>query len=91
MLKEVYIEWGEYERIFHEWVKSIFTRITDVDPVKFDKAIGIKYKADKGSSNIDDIEEWTGYLFEVVNEEKFMLAVLKFSINFENMLTENQK
>lgn len=81
MLKEVYIEWTEYERILHEWVMYIFKKITDVDWRKFDKAIGIKYKADK---HYEDTNEWAGYIFEVVDEEKFMLAVLKFSIDFKN-------
>lgn len=76
MLKEVYIDWGEYERILHEWVISIFKKITDVDSTKFDKAIGLKYKSEQDDNNND-------YQFEVVDEEKFMLAVLKFSINFE--------
>jgi len=83
MLKEVYIVWGEYERILHEWVMSIFKKITDVDATKFDKAIGLKYKFDMDSSDIDDLEQWSGYIFEVVDEQKFMLAVLKFSIDFQ--------
>jgi hypothetical protein len=83
MLKEVYIDWGEYERIFHEWVMCIFKRITDVDTTKFDKAIGLKYKSDMDSSDINDLENWNGYIFEVVDEEKFMLAVLKFSVIFK--------
>jgi hypothetical protein len=77
MTKEISIEWVEYERVFHEWVMSIFKKITDVDPTKFDKAIGIKYITD------DDVHSWTGYIFEVVDEQKFMLAVIKFSIKFE--------
>jgi len=80
MAKEIYIEWTEYERIFHEWVMYIFKRITDVDTTKFDKAIGLKYKSDMDSS---DLEQWSGHIFKVVDEQKFMLAVLKFSIDFQ--------
>ncbi len=78
MTKEISIEWEEYERVFHEWVMSIFKKITDVDPTKFDKAIGIKYITDDEDNNC-----WHGYIFEVVDEQKFMLAVIKFSIKFE--------
>ena len=56
----------------------IFKKITDVDPTKFDKAIGIKYITD-----VEDSIWWTGCIFEVVDEQKFMLAVIKFSIKFE--------
>lgn len=80
MEKEIYIEWTEYERIFHEWVMYIFKKITDVDPTKFDRAIGLKYKKDKDN---EDTNEWDGYIFEVIDEQKFMLAVLKFSIDFQ--------
>jgi hypothetical protein len=82
MTKQIYIEWEEYERVFHEWVMSIFKKITDVDPTKFDKAIGIKYIKDDDN----DPDKWHGYIFEVVDEQKFMLAIIKFLIKFEKAI-----
>lgn len=86
MNKKIYIQWDEYDRIFDEWVMVVFKRITNVDTKKFDKAIGIKYTSD-GSNDINGF----GYFFEVENDEKFMLAVLKFQIDFKNSVDKNPK
>lgn len=73
-MRVVHISESEYYRIYFLWVQSVFKKfINDLKSYdKFEKAVGID------STNQLDI-------YELVDEQKFFLAVIKFSIDFKEL------
>lgn len=74
------IDNDEYDRICSEWTKIIFGKIhyeSDLES-KFDRSLGIYFLRDFGKDSMSMV-------FEIKNEKKFMLAVMKYSIKFKTL------
>lgn len=77
-MKKVLIDLEDYDKAAQNWVKEVFKKIHFEPNIydKFEKAIGIKY---------EDTKNGFQYIFDVVNEKKFLISILKYSIKFENL------
>ena len=74
-MKKISINLEDYELAAHNWIKQVFKRLHHEPEIyeKFDRAIGLKYINTKDGYK---------YCFEVLDEKKFLISVLKYSINF---------
>jgi hypothetical protein len=71
----VYINVDLYDRIYSEWILSIFGKAMD-DPKlmhRFDVSLGLQLADDP--HELIDIDT---YSFEITNKKRFMLAKLKY-------------
>lgn len=77
-MKKIKIDLEDYDRAAQQWIRDVFKKLHYEPEIydKFERAIGIKYENTKHGYQ---------YIFEVVNEKKFLISVLKYSIKFENL------
>ena len=77
-MKKIKIDLDDYDKAAQLWVKDVFKKYYYDQEIydKFERAIDIKYVETKDGHQ---------YVFDVLNEKKFLISVLKYSINFDNL------
>ena len=80
-MKKITINYDDYDDAYTKWVLDVFKKFHDESTLtnKFDKAIGIRY----ATTDIGNAIE-AGLLFEVLDEKKLFLAVIKYELKFLN-------
>lgn len=89
MESKMYIGFEDSEDYYNaasQWIHEVYKRATNESNVyeKFDKAIGIRY-IEQFSPDYSKIKSYDEFVFEVVNQKKFMVAAIKYRIKFKTI------